>query len=109
MDDFDKNITAIIFLAIIAVVYVVSVSYLISHDEGILKSCRNDAKLQYFIESNNLTNQGKYDLAKSICNETFSNESLYDKLWCPKMPFWNIEGHKEHEINRCECALLGID
>ena len=109
MDDFDKNIAMVLLLAILAVVYVVSVSFIISHDESILESHRSDAKIKYFIQSDNLTNQGKYDFAKSICNETFSNNSLYEKLWGTRLPFRDIEGHKEHEINRCECALLGID
>jgi len=80
------------------------------HDENVLESHHKDAKLQYFINSENLTNREKYNLAQSICNETFSNQSIYDdKLWATKIPFWGVEGHKKHEINRCEHELLGID
>lgn len=110
MDNFDKNIAMVVFLGFVVLLYFLSISYLISHDENILELHRNDAKLQYFMESDNLTNQGKYNLVQSICNKTFSNESIYyNEMWSPRLPFWDIEGHIEHEINRCERGILGID
>ena len=100
----------ILILMVIALLWCAGWFGLIVHDERILQPARTEAQMQYFIESDNLTNQGKYDTALSICNETFSNISLYEKIWATKIiPGWGIEWHKEHEINRCKCKLLEID
>jgi len=100
---------------VFAVIFIVAVMlwfiggfYVVAHDENILEHYNNEAKMQYFIQSDNLTNQEQYNLALSICNETFSNESLFDKLYGPKTPFWDIERHKKYEIDRCKCRLLNI-
>lgn len=109
MDDFGKNISMIMILMILAIIWTVGCFTMIVHDENILGYHHREAETLYFIQSDNLTNQEKYDFAKSICSDTFSNQSLYDELWLPKIPIiWDIEGHKEHEINRCECNLLEI-
>lgn len=109
MDDFGKNISMIMFLAIILILFTLSSVVVFMHDADILESHHENAKFQYFIESSDLTNQENYDLVKSICNETFSNQSIYDELYATKIPFWNVQEHMEFEINKCERNCIGWD
>ena len=81
------EIETIIILIVFAMLWIVGDFGVVIHDVKILEPLHNEAKIQYFIESDNLTNLQKHDLAKSICNNTFSNESLYKKLWGTRLPF----------------------
>lgn len=61
------------------------------HDGTTITNANDEANYQYFIQSENMTNEEKYDLAHSICNCTFNNETFMDSLWFGRLHRTNIK------------------
>ena len=74
------------------------------HDDPIIDTHFENAKIQYFIESdNNMPNKEKYNLMETICTEKMGNNALNDELW------YDFMTDETLRIEKCKKLLMESD